>query len=139
VDEIQYLKIDLSMPDSFGKALWLPSLHDATSFKTKAEAQSVKNMMPNSSGVFEAGNGLFYVMRVWLCIAIGQAVMEEMAPDEVQRAEIKRLTKLLFEKAARLNIRIAPHSKISGSGKVTVWGQDLSEPVTSPGRIVFPE
>jgi hypothetical protein len=63
VDEIQYLKIDLSMPDSFGKALWLPSLHDATPFKTKAEAKSVKSMMQNSSGVFEAGNGLFYVMR----------------------------------------------------------------------------
>jgi hypothetical protein len=38
-------------------------VNDATPFKTKAEAQSVKNMMQNSSGVFEARNGLFYVMR----------------------------------------------------------------------------
>jgi hypothetical protein len=32
--------------------------------------------------------------------------MEEMVPepDEVQRAEIERLTRLLFEKAARLNM-----------------------------------
>lgn len=60
-------------------------------------------------------------------------------PDEVQRAEIERLTKLLFEKAARLNIRITPHCKISDYGKVTVWGEDLSQPITSPGRIVFPE
>jgi hypothetical protein len=118
-----------------------PSIHDATPFKTKAEALSVKHVMPNSSGVFEAGNGLFYVMRAQLGIEIGQAVMEEMAPkpDEVQRAEIERLTKLLSEKAARLNIRITPHCKISDYGKVTVWGEDLSQPVTSPGRIVFPE
>jgi hypothetical protein len=48
-----------------------PSIHDATPFKTKAEALSVKNVMPNSSGVFEAGNGLFYVMRAQLGIEIG--------------------------------------------------------------------
>jgi hypothetical protein len=32
--------------------------------------------------------------------------MEEMVPepDEVQRAEIERLTRLLFEKAARLDL-----------------------------------
>jgi hypothetical protein len=67
--------------------------------------------------------------------------MEEMVPepDEVQRAEIERLTRLLFEKATRLNIQITPHFKISDYCKVTVWGEDLSQPVTSPGRIVFPE
>jgi hypothetical protein len=67
--------------------------------------------------------------------------MEEMVaePDEVQRAELERLTRLLLEKAARLNIQITPHSKISDYGKVTVWGEDLNQPVTSPGRIVFPE
>jgi hypothetical protein len=38
-------------------------VNDATPFKTKAEAQSVKNMTPNSSGVLEGGTGLFYAMR----------------------------------------------------------------------------
>jgi hypothetical protein len=62
--ELRYLKVDLSMADAFGKALWLPSIQTATPFQRKAEAQSVKNMTPSASGVIQGGNGFFYVTKV---------------------------------------------------------------------------
>jgi hypothetical protein len=62
--ELHYLEIDLSMPDAFGKALWLPSMQAATPFQTKTEAQRVKNMTPNASGVIQGLDGFFYVTKV---------------------------------------------------------------------------
>jgi hypothetical protein len=62
--ELRYLKIDLSMADTFGKALWLPSIQAATPFQRKSEAQSVRNMTPSASGVIQGGNGFFYVTKV---------------------------------------------------------------------------
>jgi hypothetical protein len=35
--ELRYLKIDLSMPDAFGKALWLPTIQAATPEKGRGE------------------------------------------------------------------------------------------------------
>jgi hypothetical protein len=61
--EMHYLKIDLSMQDAFGKALWLPSVRDATPFNTNIEAQGVRNMMPGASGVIGL-NESFYVTKV---------------------------------------------------------------------------
>lgn len=61
---------------------------------------------------------------------------QELTPEQL--TEVRRLTKLLLEKAARLGITLVPHHQVSG-GKVNVWGADQSQPVTSPGRIVFPE
>jgi hypothetical protein len=62
--ELRYLKIDFSMADAFGKALWLPSIQSATPFQRKAEAQSVKNMTPSASGVIQGVDGFFYVTKV---------------------------------------------------------------------------
>jgi hypothetical protein len=62
--ELRYLKIDLSMADAFGKALWLPSSQAATPFQRRGEAQSVKNMTPRASGVIQGADGFFYVTRV---------------------------------------------------------------------------
>jgi hypothetical protein len=62
--EMRYLKIDLSMPDAFGKALWLPSIQAATLFQRKSEAESVRNMTPSASGVIQGGNGFSYVTKV---------------------------------------------------------------------------
>ena len=53
-------------------------------------------------------------------------------------AELRRLTKLLLEKAASLGITVVPRHQVSG-GRVNVWGVDESQPVTSPGHIVFPQ
>jgi hypothetical protein len=66
--------------------------------------------------------------------------MEDKTPelDVNQLTEVRRLTKLLLEKAASLGITVVPHHQVSG-GKVIVWGVDQSQPVTSPGHIVFPE
>jgi ribosomal protein L16/L10AE len=61
---------------------------------------------------------------------------QELTPEQL--TEARRLTELLLEKAARLRINVVPHHQVS-SGKVTVWGVDQSQPVTSPGHIVFPE
>lgn len=69
--ELRYLKIDLSMPDAFGKALWLPSTQAATPFQRKAEAQRRKNMMPSASGVIQGVDGFFYVTKVDDTAAIG--------------------------------------------------------------------
>jgi len=69
--ELRYLKIDLSMADAFGKALWLPSTQAATPFQRKAEAQSVRNMTPGASGVIRGVDGFFYVTKVDDTPAIG--------------------------------------------------------------------
>jgi hypothetical protein len=61
---------------------------------------------------------------------------KQLSPEQL--AELRRLTKLLLEKAASLGITVVPHHQISG-GRVNVWGVDESEPVTSPGHIVFPQ
>jgi hypothetical protein len=55
-----------------------------------------------------------------------------------QLAELRRLTKLLLEKAASLGITVVPHHQVSG-GRVNVWGVDQGQPVTSPEHIVLPE
>jgi hypothetical protein len=69
--ELRYLKIDLSMPDAFGKALWLPSIQAATPFQRKGEAESVRNMMPSASGVIQGADEFFYVTKVDDPSAIG--------------------------------------------------------------------
>jgi len=61
---------------------------------------------------------------------------KELSPEQL--AELRRLTKLLLEKAASLGITVVPRHQVSG-GRVNVWGVDESQPVTSPGHIVFPE
>jgi len=66
------LKIDLSMPDAFGKALWLTSILAATPFQRKTEAQSVKNMTPSASGEIQGVDGFFYVTKVDDTSALGQ-------------------------------------------------------------------
>jgi hypothetical protein len=58
------------MQDAFGKALWLPSVRDATPFKTNVEAQSAKNMMPVASGVVGL-NESFYVTQASDTLAAG--------------------------------------------------------------------
>ena len=57
-------------------------------------------------------------------------------PTEAQQAEIQRLTEKLLAKAARLKIKVVPHSEIV-HGKVIVYGFDFSQPMDSPGRIVY--
>jgi hypothetical protein len=69
--ELRYLTIDLSMADAFGKALWSPSIQEATPFQRKGEAESVKNMTPGASGVMHGSDGFFYVTRVDDTSAIG--------------------------------------------------------------------
>ena len=59
-------------------------------------------------------------------------------PTEAQQAEIQRLTEKLLAKAARLKIKVLPHSEIV-HGKVIVYGFDFSQPMDSPGRIVSPD
>lgn len=61
---------------------------------------------------------------------------KDLSPEQL--AELRRLTKLLLEKAASLGITVVPHHQVSG-GRVNVWGVDQSQPITSPGHIVFPE
>jgi hypothetical protein len=61
---------------------------------------------------------------------------KDLSPEQL--AELRRLTKLLLEKAASLGIIVIPHHQVSG-GKVHVWGVDQSQPVTSPRHLVFPE
>lgn len=71
--EMHYLKIDLSIPDAFGKAVWLHSVRDATPFETNVEAQSVKNMMPGASGVIGLDES-FYVTKVSDTLLSGRGV-----------------------------------------------------------------
>lgn len=61
--ELRFLKVDLSMADAVGKALWLPSIQTATPFQRKAEAQSIKNMTPSASGVYKVSTESFTLRR----------------------------------------------------------------------------
>jgi hypothetical protein len=81
--EMHYLKIDLSMQDAFGKAQWLPSVRDATPFKTNVEAQGVKNMMPGASGVIGL-NESFYVTKASDTLAAGSRREPGAAGDRKQ-------------------------------------------------------
>jgi hypothetical protein len=59
-----YLKIDLSMPNPYGAALWLPRIEAATPFKDEADALTVKERVRDASGVIAGADGFFYVMKV---------------------------------------------------------------------------
>lgn len=69
--EMRYLKIDLSMADAFGKALWVPSIQAATPFQRKSDARSVKDMMPSASGTIQGVDEFFYVKKIDDSSAIG--------------------------------------------------------------------
>jgi hypothetical protein len=62
--ETHYLKIDPSMPNPYGTAIWLPRIEAATPFRNKDEAQAVKDKFKEASGVIEGADGYFYVMKV---------------------------------------------------------------------------
>jgi hypothetical protein len=62
--EMHFLKIDHSMPDSYGDALWVPIIEGATPFEREADAQRVKTKVTGASGVVLGVDGYFYVLKV---------------------------------------------------------------------------
>jgi hypothetical protein len=59
---INYLKIDPTMPEPYGRPLWLPVIQAGTPFETSAQAETVKTQIPGATGVVESA-GAWYVVK----------------------------------------------------------------------------
>jgi hypothetical protein len=57
-----YLKIDPTMPKPYGRPLWLPVIQAGTPFETSVQAETVKNQVPDATGVVESA-GAWYVVK----------------------------------------------------------------------------
>ena len=58
---VQYLKFDPVQASSY---VWVPLMYDATPFDRKADANSVKNKVPDASGIVVGEDSYYYVVKV---------------------------------------------------------------------------
>jgi hypothetical protein len=62
---VQYLRLDPTMPDPYGKGIWVPLIEAATPFDTKERAERVKRLVSNASGVlYDDKEECWYVVKV---------------------------------------------------------------------------
>ena len=59
---MEYLIVDLSMPEPYGKFIWSPSVGHATPFASSIEADAVKALIPDATDVTDIG-GNWYVVK----------------------------------------------------------------------------
>jgi hypothetical protein len=62
---VHYIKLDQTMPDPYGKAIWVPLIQAATPFDTKESAEGVRRLVSNASGViYDDKEECWYVVKV---------------------------------------------------------------------------
>jgi hypothetical protein len=59
---MQYLIVDSTMPEPYGKFIWSESIGHATPFFSRVEADSVKKLVQDATGLAEL-DGNWYVVK----------------------------------------------------------------------------
>jgi hypothetical protein len=59
---MQYLNFDLTRPERYGKFTWSESIWQASAFSFLSEAEAVRNLVPDATGVHQLGDK-WYVIK----------------------------------------------------------------------------
>ena len=58
---MHYLIVDFTMPDPYGKVIWSESIYHASPFSFLSEAEAVRNLVPDATGVHQLGDKWYVV------------------------------------------------------------------------------